>query len=72
MKTPVQWIFVFLQAFGAYREILHGRNRTVIRNILDNSEPSTTVGTIREWVVVAPVGRIEYFFQEIRSCSNIR
>ena len=57
--TAVEWIAVLGCTVRAHAKTRHGRQRPVIRNVIDDCETRTAIGAIGKWVTVAPGSRVQ-------------
>jgi hypothetical protein len=58
VETPVQRIIIFTLAVRTHGKLVHGSLGSIVRNIFDDGEPGAAVGTVYEWITIAPIGYI--------------
>ncbi|MBA7629689.1 hypothetical protein ES703_37193 [subsurface metagenome] len=71
MKAPIQRVIVFLLTLRAHFKPTHGGQGTVVRDVLDDSEPQPTIGTVSKGIMEATVSRREELSFTILTGSDI-
>src|ERR1051326_4866778 len=72
METPVARVVIFGLTKPAHDEAFHRSVGAVVGQRLDDAEPRSAIGAVRERIAVAPVGRVEEFAHAVRAGRDVR
>jgi hypothetical protein len=72
MEATVKRVLEFLLTGEAHGKDVHRRLVTIVRHVLNNGETWAAVGTVDEWIPIAPIGRSKEFMQTIVARSSVR
>jgi hypothetical protein len=72
MEAAVHRVIVLTLALRTHLEAAHRGLRTVIGNVLDDSEARPAVGAVGKWIAVTPVARGQNLTQTGLAGSDVR
>src|SRR4030095_7091064 len=72
MKTAVRWIVILRATCRAHDQTRHGRERAVVRNVLDDRVPRSAIGAVDERIKISTVGGIQKFAEAVCTGCDVR